>query len=231
MVVESEAASTSHLLPATGFALGFRYRGAAHDERGCLPMAALTGLRTTTRRHRTSAGGGIIIAALHPSGASRFFADDLRELFGRTLPLDDLAGPRDVAEVLERVAEAPNEKRRVAVVDAFLRRRLSGKGRDCLVERAVEQIVSRKGRLRIAGLAADLGIGQDALEKRFRRAVGGTPKQLASIIRLERAVELHRLGASLTRAAVDAGFADQSHFIRAFRNAAGLAPREFLRQQ
>ncbi|MBL8953344.1 MAG: helix-turn-helix transcriptional regulator, partial [Myxococcaceae bacterium] len=83
---------------------------------------------------------------------------------------------------------------------------------------------------RITALAKQLGLELDALEKRFRAVVGSTPKQFASVVRLQRAVAAYRRGASLTQAAFDAGYFDQSHFIRAFRAATGEAPRTFLRR-
>ena len=53
-------------------------------------------------------------------------------------------------------------------------------------------------------------------------------KQLASILRLRRAIEAYRPGQSLTRVSADAGYCDQSHFIREFRSVTGAAPRQFF---
>lgn len=72
------------------------------------------------------------------------------------------------------------------------------------------------------------GLSQDALEKRFRRVVGATPKQYASVVRLRRAVEAFGTGRSLTQISLDAGYCDQSHFIRHFRQVTGEAFRGFL---
>ena len=74
----------------------------------------------------------------------------------------------------------------------------------------------------------DLDLAQDSLEKRFRRAVGATPKQLATLLRLRGALRGYAPGASLTELALAAGYYDQSHFIRNVRAATGDAPRRFL---
>jgi hypothetical protein len=44
-------------------------------------------------------------------------------------------------------------------------------------------IEAEQGAIRIAPLARELGLSQDALEKRLRRAVGASPKQFASSCR------------------------------------------------
>ncbi len=227
--VEFDGASTSALLPASGVALALRYRGEARSAHGKLPDAALTGLRSTVRRLSTSAGGGVIVAAFREAGAARFFAAPMHELFERTVALGDVVPRGEAAEVSARVADARDDSTRVAAVEAFLRRRLSSARCDPLVERAAAEVRSSGGQLRIAALAERLGIGIDALEKRFRAVVGATPKQLASVVRVRRAVELHQRGASLTLAAFEAGYSDHSHFIREFRRVTGQAPRDFFR--
>ncbi|HJW43346.1 MAG TPA: helix-turn-helix domain-containing protein, partial [Geothrix sp.] len=68
----------------------------------------------------------------------------------------------------------------------------------------------------------------DSLEKRFRAVAGASPKQLAAILRLRRAIAAHRPGMSLTRLALDAGYYDQPHFIRQFVATVGTPPRAYL---
>ena len=88
---------------------------------------------------------------------------------------------------------------RVAVLERFLLNRLSPGGRDERVGAAVRAIRATSGSIRIRGLAAELGLSQDRLEKRFRQAVGASPKELAAILRLRRAVDAYRPGVCLAR--------------------------------
>jgi methylphosphotriester-DNA--protein-cysteine methyltransferase len=67
------------------------------------------------------------------------------------------------------------------------------------------------------------------LEKRFRRAVGASPKQFASIVRLRGAIKQYRPGVSLTRLSADAGYYDHAHMARDFRSAIGKTPQDFFR--
>jgi methylphosphotriester-DNA--protein-cysteine methyltransferase len=97
-----------------------------------------------------------------------------------------------------------------------------------VVAAAVRAIVEARGALRIRELARRLAISQDPLEKRFRRAVGMSPKQLARLVRIRHAIAAYRPGMSLARLAIAAGFYDQAHFHRELRAVTGEAPGRFL---
>jgi AraC-like DNA-binding protein len=232
-VVEAEDETTRVLLPEPGLIMGVRYRGAASlldgDRMTRLSGAAITGIVGAARRMRTHARSGIVLAQFRPTGAARFFAAPLHELFGATVPLDDLLPRAEVQRLADRMASQPDSAHRVAVLEQYLAARLTGSALDPIAQAAAAAIVGAHGSLRISDLARRLGISQDPLEKRFRRAVGASPKQLASIVRVKRAIELGKTGRSWARVAHDTGYYDQSHFIREFRAITGEAPARFFR--
>ena len=230
--VEAEEQATRVLVPDGAAIAGFRFGGHACVVDGAvavrMPDASFAGVRDTARRMRTSAGGGVVLASFRAGAAAAFFKAPQHELFRDTVPLDALAPRGAVAETEERVREAADHASRVAAFEAFLLARLDASRVDRLVAEAARRVAVDPAGVRVAPLARALGLSQDRLEKRFRRAVGTTPKQLASILRLRRAVEAHRAGETFTRTAADAGYFDQSHFNRAFRAATGLTPRAFF---
>jgi AraC-like DNA-binding protein len=73
-----------------------------------------------------------------------------------------------------------------------------------------------------------MGLSQSALERRFRREVGASPKKCAALVRLRHVVRLRRAGVSLTDIAHAAGYADQPHFIKDFKRFTGQAPESFF---
>jgi len=233
IVVESGEETTRVLLPEPGLILGVRYRGAASLLDGHratrLSGSAITGIVGAARRMRTHAHSGIVLAQFRPTGAAPFFATPLHELFGATVPLDQLLPRADVQRLADRIASQPDHAHRVAVLEQYLAARLTEAAPDAIAQAAAAAIVGAHGCLRIADLARRLGISQDPLEKRFRRAVGASPKQLASIVRVKHAIELGKTGRSWSRVAHDAGYFDQSHFIREFRTITGEAPARFFR--
>lgn len=230
-IVESRDEATRVLLPECGLVLGVRYAGASSVIDGAqatrVADRVLTGVLGTARTMRTHAGGGIVLAMFRPTGAARFFRAPLHELFGASVGLDALVGRADGERLGDRLAAAVDHRARVAVVDAFLLARLDD-GADPIVAAAVRAIEAARGSLRIAALADALGISQDPLEKRFRRAVGASPKQMAQLVRIRHAIELGPRIGSWSRVAYEAGYADQSHFNREFRAVTGASPTRFF---
>ncbi len=231
-IVETDEAATRQPMPGTGLVLGLRYRGGAYEQHGeqrtRLPDAAFTGVLGRARWIHTTARSGIVLANFREGGAAEFFAEPMHELFGGTVELDALVPRSELAQIAELVAAAASTAERVALLERFLLARRRALAPDRIVAAAVRAIHAARGSLRIAPLADTLGIGQDRLEKRFRRAVGASPKQLATILRVRHAALAHRPGQSLTRLSLEAGYSDQSHFTREFRAFFGEAPGRFF---
>ncbi|WP_242353028.1 MULTISPECIES: AraC family transcriptional regulator [unclassified Anaeromyxobacter] len=231
-IVEAREEATRTLLPEPGIVIGLRYGGSAALLEGAearrLPDATVTGLHGTSRRVRTSAGGGVVLVKFREGGAASFLGVPLHELRGETLPMDALV-PRDAVErAAARLAEATSAAERLAVLEAFLVSRWRPGPPDGVVQAAIGEIRARRGHVRVGELARRLGLSHDALEKRFRRDVGASPRQLASLLRLRHAVEVHRRGATLSSVPYEAGYYDQSHFIREFRAVTGQPPGRLL---
>jgi AraC-like DNA-binding protein len=89
----------------------------------------------------------------------------------------------------------------------------------------------------VRDVAAALGVGERRLERAFDRCVGLSPKTLARVLRFREVVE--RIGrlrdrgtdAGWTAIAFDAGYADQSHLIRDFRELAGVTPARYVAER
>ena len=81
----------------------------------------------------------------------------------------------------------------------------------------------------LARLAQACGVDMFALHRAFTRAVGLPPHSFQTHLRLRRAKELLRGGASLTEAALGSGFCDQAHMTRHFARGVGLSPARYAR--
>lgn len=99
---------------------------------------------------------------------------------------------------------------------------------DPLVRRALTLLESGAEGVGVANVARVLGVSVRQFERRFLARVGVTPKRYAALRRLERVTALAKSAPSLTAAALEAGYYDQSHFIRDFRRFSGTSPRKFF---
>lgn len=80
----------------------------------------------------------------------------------------------------------------------------------------------------LAGLA---GLSVCRFVTVFRRQVGLTPHRFICHQRIRYAKSLLRDGVPMAQAASEAGFFDQSHLSRHFKNICGITPGRYLREQ
>jgi AraC-like DNA-binding protein len=229
-VVEFSAFHRDVHLPEPGTVAAFSFRGGCRlDDGRTAPRAAFTGVYETLRGHEHSEDHGVLLTTFSPTGATALLPPALGELAGTTTPLADVLGrPQEFERLHQQLAEAEDHGRRVRILEEFLLTRLCPSAPDPLVTAAVAWLQRSTGSHRIGDLAKYIGLSQSALERRFRRTVGMSPKKFASLLRFRRAVRLRERGMSLTVAAHDAGYFDQSHFISDFRRVTGSAPGAFL---
>jgi AraC-like DNA-binding protein len=169
----------------------------------------------------------------HPWGAAPLLGTSAAALAGLLPALPDVIG-READLVEGALRAAPNAAARATVVDAWLlRRKERARTVPTDVEAAVRLALRRPGPARVGDLAGALGRGPRRLERLFREHVGLAPKTLLRVVRLQgvlRAVREGRL-TSWALAAAEAGYADQAHLTREFRDLAGCTPTDYAREQ
>jgi AraC-like DNA-binding protein len=179
---------------------------------------------TVTGHHGEQAGYQLYLDVL---GAQRVLDVPAGELVNRLVALDDLLGPF-AAELTERLGGAPNARARHAIAQRLLARRLSeDRGPAPEVAYALARLRATRGAARVETLAAEVGWSRRHLATRFREAVGLPPKAIGRLLRVEHAAQQVRAGESLAEVAYGAGYADQPHFNRDFRELVGCSPSEF----
>jgi AraC-like DNA-binding protein len=84
--------------------------------------------------------------------------------------------------------------------------------------------LTSRGRVRVDGLAGEVGWSRKRLWSRFRSQLGITPKCAAQLVRFDHAAHLLAAGHPAARVAADSGYADQSHLHREVKAITGLTP-------
>jgi AraC-like DNA-binding protein len=149
---------------------------------------------------------------------------DSAQLGGAVVGLDDLWG-REATRTQEQLRAAASWENRFAIAEAALaRRHEAGRAVDPEVAFAWGRMVTSRGRVRVDGLAAELGWSRKRMWSRFRSQVGLTPKRAAQLVRFDHAAHRLAAGHSAARVAAESGYADQSHLHRDVVAFAGVTP-------
>ncbi|WP_121810424.1 helix-turn-helix domain-containing protein [Mucilaginibacter kameinonensis] len=231
--VETTGNVINRILPDTSLVMAIRYSGNINDVTGLntnqLPSSLITGLKKSPRLINYGSATGNMLILFKAAGAAAFFKQPLHELFEASVPLDNFITPDKLNLLEEQLAEADGNQQRAIIADQFLIQQIQNHKQDQLVISALQKIRLSKGQIRIRELADAHYISQDAFEKRFRRVVGTSPKQFASIIKIKSIVDSKVPDASLTQTALDAGYFDQPHFNKEFKLFTGLSPADFFK--
>jgi AraC-like DNA-binding protein len=221
-VVESAGGEIT-VVPASAAVLGVQYRGRVRAGAELLSTAGVTGIQSGPRRYSYEPGTGTILVRFTPQGAA-CLGVPAWQLSGQSIALDAILPSARVGELAQRLADAPGPRARVDAVEQLLL--TLPFAQDRLVAHAMERLSGAAQS--VARLASELGLSERQLERRFLQVVGITPKRFATLRRFERTLALAGSTPSLTQLALEAGYYDQSHFIREFRGYAGIAPGAFL---
>lgn len=231
-ISESETENMYKVLPGTELVIGFQYRGnLAHLDGGkaiSLTSAGLTGIHDSYRVFRNAAGTGTVLVYFNEGCAASFFREPLHLLFRESVSLDHFMLRSELLLLEEQLCEAGNDLQKINLTEKFLLSRLHQVKPDQLILAALALIHQHKGNIRIQTLCEQLHISQSPLEKRFRKTVGTSPKKFASIVRLKHAIGQYDPQGTLTDLGYEAGFYDQAHFIREFKNFTGETPENFF---
>jgi AraC-like DNA-binding protein len=164
-----------------------------------------------------------------PGTAPAFLRVPSSELVDQRVPLDAIWDAAVTQRLTDRLASAASMRDAVSEMEHALTERLDGEV-DRVAAAAISAIATDPA-IRVAGIAARVGVTERTLHRRVRSAVGYGPKMLQRVARFRRFLALaprDELGlAGLARVA---GYADQAHLSRECVALAGLTPLELVRR-
>jgi AraC-like DNA-binding protein len=125
------------------------------------------------------------------------------------------------AELWHALADCQTGPQRVGLAERWLLSRIRS-----AVDPVAEVVAAA---LRLGRPLPDCGLSTRQIRRRFSDATGIAPALFSRIARFQRALG-HMRRHPLALTAAEAGYADQSHLTREFREFAGCTPREYLTQ-
>ncbi|MCJ0763547.1 helix-turn-helix domain-containing protein [Variovorax terrae] len=233
------AAAREHVLPTGSMHLVFRlsgpplrlFDGSGGLRETTLGHAVVGGARATYYAKDVSEPVSSVGAQLRPGASRLLLGAPADALAGCHTPLDALWGPA-AALALERLHDAGPPERQLALLEALLTARLSALPGPRGLHPAVAQALHGLG----GGLGIQEAVRHSGYSHRrfialFREATGLPPKLYGRVLRFQGV--LHRLAqdpaAGWAGLALAAGYSDQAHFNRDFREFTGLVPQAYRR--
>lgn len=148
------------------------------------------------------------------------------ELSGRVLDADAVFAA--VGSLRERLAEAGDDRQRVALLDDWMRGAVRRQPLHA-VEAAVASIDACAGAADLERIARQAGVSTRHLERQFNAHVGLPPKTYARLVRLQAALRAVGSGRPLAEIAVACGYYDQAHMANDFAHLADMSPAAWRR--
>ena len=228
------ASRREHVVPTGSMHLVFRlsddplrlYEGDADPEGQLLSTAVVGGARTRFYIRDVSRPLHSVGAQLRPGSALLLFGTPANALAERHTALEDLWGSR-VSTVRDRLGGALSLEERLEAFEELLAERLPRvQGLHPAVAQALAQL---SGLTTVHDVVKQSGYSHRRFVELFVQDVGLTPKAYSRVQRFQRALERASRpdGTSWTDIAADAGYSDQSHFNREFRDCVGITPSEY----
>lgn len=234
-------ASREHILPSGEMHLVFRLRGPEirifddqHPADGLgLGHAVVGGARAGFYAKEVAGTSETVGVQLMPGAALALLGLPANELAGQHTRLEDLWG-NSARWMREQLAEAATPAQKMQGLQGILRARLKSTSPSVASPAMVWAAAQLKAGATVRQTVAQSGYSHRQFIRLLSQCVGLPPKQYSRVQRFQRALTLlHRGGAtgtfSLVNVAQDAGYSDQPHFNREFRQFSGLTPEQYLR--
>ena len=179
----------------------------------------------------TQANFGIFGTYLFPYALPLLFNLPANELSNQYLDIHNLCGTEGKF-LEEKIMLASDNIIRAKIISDFLVARLHKiKKENSSIVNSIRNIITIKELISIPSLAIASNLSRRQFERRFIEYAGFSPKLFLNLVRFNSTIKKHPTkNKSLTQAAYDFGFYDQSHFIHDFKKLSGYCPSEYFKK-
>ncbi|MBC8088025.1 MAG: helix-turn-helix domain-containing protein [Phycisphaerae bacterium] len=201
-----------------------------HDHFRMQPAAILNGQLRRSVMLRSTGGVQLVGIRLQPWALGALARVSALSLTDNWQPTDSIA-----SRLLPNLEDALRHNCRADAAPQIVVQHLRAELRSMKVPKprvvsVVSHVANCASSLDLAAIRRNVGLSERSMQRMFDAEVGLTTKQFAKVLRVQRVVQLRRMNARVTwaRAAIDAGYYDQSHFNKDFRSVVGCAPTALM---
>src|SRR6187399_1377121 len=170
----------------------------------------------------------LIAYFLKPYSLISLFGISAQELTDKPVDFNLLSKKTDLQEQLLNSATASEM---ILVLDDYIFSLIPKNNKDNpLIKYAAEKIFKSPTRHILSEIQKDICVTERTLQRMFEKNIGVSPNQFRKIHQFNRAFRQlnNRQFQSLSDIAYDNDYADQSHYIRAFKEFTNITPKEYL---
>jgi len=192
---------------------------------------AIFGVVNGAFEHQLEGAARVLGVRFRPGGFRGVLGKPVATITDRVIPLSTVY-EFDVAAAEAEVLGATGDLGMVAVAERLLRTRTPETDDTVdLVHGIIDRIASDRTLNRVDELAAQVKLGERALQRLFNDYVGISPKWVIRRSRLQDAAArlANAEDVNLTHLAADLGYSDQAHFTRDFKALVGRSPSDYRR--
>ena len=195
-----------------------------------LPQIFLHGV--TTRHSEKTAKGRYrnIGVYFQPHALKSIFGIDASELKNHYADIDAILK----SDLTLRLLRETSMEGRIEILSNFLRYHIdkNKQSKNVKMPFILARMMGGKGKTALREVQSELNISERLLERIFKINVGVSPKLFLRINRFQNALDQIRKQKlqSFSDAVCQCDYADQSHYIREFKEFSGVNPKQFLRR-
>ena len=192
---------------------------------------AIFGVMRGAFEYRQEGVGRVLGVRFRAGGFRGVLGGSVATITDRTIPLSSVY-ELDVEAAEASVLGAEGDAGMMQAAEAILRTRMPPADETAgVVGGIVERIEADRTINRVDELAAQVGLGERALQRLFSDYVGVSPKWVIRRFRLHDAASrlANAEDVNLTYLAQELGYADQAHFARDFKAMVGRSPSDYRR--
>ncbi|MEP7232083.1 MAG: AraC family transcriptional regulator [Ginsengibacter sp.] len=167
----------------------------------------------------------MVYVGFKPGGLFRLLGIPMKELFDGAFDAAELIG-NNIRHINQQLKEAKGFEEMKHIVESFFLSRLSQLRAKQPFDAAIQQLLSCHGNITIDKVADLSGLGVRQFERKCYEKIGMSPKIYARLIRFSKAYRMKESCPNInwTKITYECGYFDQMHFIRDFKQFAGVLP-------
>lgn len=159
-----------------------------------------------------------------PGGVYRLLGIPMHELFDGGFDASELLGS-EIQTINTQIQHAPNLEAAKDIVERYLSCKVSRLKEMLPFDSSMSVLLKSEGKISIEKLASLACLSLKQFERKCKERIGMNPKMYLRVIRFSKAYRLHEASQlNWTKIAYEAGYYDQMHLIRDFKQFAGVTP-------